>query len=120
MGIWQNFRIVDCTKASAAVLGTDHPNFLEGQAAAAANSHDLFESELVTVGVAGLALDRLSATHAHYFGGGFERLVGKKLRAFVTERFDFDEKAGMVKAKPKLINVIRKREARDLIDEEHM
>mmetsp|Transcript_24111 Transcript_24111/g.43918 ORF Transcript_24111/g.43918 Transcript_24111/m.43918 type:complete len:227 (-) Transcript_24111:152-832(-) len=116
--IWQSFRIKDCTKVSAAVLGTEHPEFCEGKEAAAGNSAELFETELIPAGATGLPLSRLSSIHAHYFGGGFERVVGMKLRAFVTERYDYDEKTGRAKASPKLLNALRKAEARELIKEE--
>jgi len=116
--IWQNFRISDCTKANAAVLGTDHPGYVEGKEAAAGNSIDLFESLLIPAGVSGVALEKLSSVHSHYFGGGFEKLVGTKLRKFVTERYDYDETTGRVKASANILNRNRKREARELIDEE--
>lgn len=116
--IWQNFRIVECAKANAAVLGTDHPDFVEGKDAAAANSAELFEGELLNAGVSGVPLTRLSSVHAHYFGGGFEKVVGKKLRQFVSERYEYDDKTGRVKAPAKLLNALRKIEARELIHEE--
>mmetsp|Transcript_82367 Transcript_82367/g.191285 ORF Transcript_82367/g.191285 Transcript_82367/m.191285 type:complete len:223 (+) Transcript_82367:62-730(+) len=116
--IWQNFRIVDCTKANAMVLGTDHPAFVEGPTAAAGNSAELFETQLFPSGVGGIALDRLSAVHAHYFGGGFERIVGCKLRKFVADRYEYDEKTGRVRAPAKMLNKLRKAEARELLQEE--
>jgi len=116
--IWQNFRIMDCKKVNATVLGTDHPDFCEGKEAAAANSAELFETELIEAGNSGLALERLSSTHAHYFGSGFERVVGKKLRAFVSEKFEYDDKTGRARASAKMLNVLRKQEARGLIHEQ--
>eukprot|EP00406_Dinophysis_acuminata_P008181 CAMPEP_0179238428 /NCGR_PEP_ID=MMETSP0797-20121207/14943_1 /TAXON_ID=47934 /ORGANISM="Dinophysis acuminata, Strain DAEP01" /LENGTH=309 /DNA_ID=CAMNT_0020945725 /DNA_START=60 /DNA_END=987 /DNA_ORIENTATION=- len=116
--IWQNFRIIECTKANAYVLGTDHPDFCEGRDAAAGNSAELFESELFPAGNAGLKLERLSTIHSHYFGGGFERVVGKKLRQFVSERFVYDEKTGKVVAQAKVLTALRKIEARELIQDE--
>jgi len=116
--IWQNFRIIDCTKATATVLGTDHPEFCEGKEAASGNSQELFETQLFEAGVAGLALERLSSTHAHYFGSGFERVVGKKLRAFVQDKFVYDEKTGRVKASAKMLNALRRVEARGLVQEQ--
>lgn len=116
--IWQHFRIKNCTKVTAAVLGTDHPEFAEGKDAAAGNSAELFESELIPAGPVGLPLSRLSAIHAHYFGGGFERVVGKKLRQFVQERYEYDEKSGKAKASAKLLDRLRRVEAKELIREE--
>lgn len=116
--IWQHFRIHDCTKASAYVLGTEHPQFCEGKEAAAGNSAELFESELYNAGIKGVSVDRLSLVYSHYFGSGFERVVGQKLRAFVKERFDYDDATGMVKASSKVIDGLRKIEARGLMNEE--
>mmetsp|Transcript_58464 Transcript_58464/g.131722 ORF Transcript_58464/g.131722 Transcript_58464/m.131722 type:complete len:230 (+) Transcript_58464:72-761(+) len=116
--IWQNFRVIDCTTANAAVLGSEHPGFLEGKDAAAGNSEELFEGQLFTAGVSGLALDRLSACHAHYFGGGFEKLVGCKLRKFVVDRYEYDEKTGRVRAPAKMLSKLRRSEARELVAEE--
>mmetsp|Transcript_10643 Transcript_10643/g.28920 ORF Transcript_10643/g.28920 Transcript_10643/m.28920 type:complete len:224 (-) Transcript_10643:70-741(-) len=116
--IWQNFRILDCVQANAMVLGTDHPGFLEGKEAAAENSGELFDAQLFPAGVGGFALDRLSSIHSHYFGSGFERVVGVKLRQFVSERYLYDEKTGTVKAHAKMLNKLRKAEARELIEEE--
>jgi len=116
--IWQNFRVKNCTSAHAVVLGTDHPEFAEGKDAAAQNSQELFENELYQAGIAGVALDRLCTVHSHYFGGGFEKIVGKKLRQFVKEKFDFDDKAGRAKAPTKMLNVLRRQEARSLVAEE--
>ncbi|CAK9061792.1 Uncharacterized protein SCF082_LOCUS32313 [Durusdinium trenchii] len=79
--VWQNFRIKDCTSANAMVLGTEHPEFIEGQEAAAANTVDLFDSmELYPAGVVGVPLERLATVHGHYFGSGFEKTVGRQLR----------------------------------------
>mmetsp|Transcript_33030 Transcript_33030/g.71900 ORF Transcript_33030/g.71900 Transcript_33030/m.71900 type:complete len:174 (-) Transcript_33030:86-607(-) len=116
--IWQNFRIRDGTAVNAFVIGEAHPDWIEGKEAAAANSAELFEGELFSSGVAGVHVDRLSSMHSHYFGGGFEKCVGKKLRAFVKERYEYDEKTGMVKAPTKLLTALRKMEARGLIEEE--
>eukprot|EP00405_Crypthecodinium_cohnii_P004825 CAMPEP_0194762004 /NCGR_PEP_ID=MMETSP0323_2-20130528/14597_1 /TAXON_ID=2866 ORGANISM="Crypthecodinium cohnii, Strain Seligo" /NCGR_SAMPLE_ID=MMETSP0323_2 /ASSEMBLY_ACC=CAM_ASM_000346 /LENGTH=227 /DNA_ID=CAMNT_0039683991 /DNA_START=117 /DNA_END=800 /DNA_ORIENTATION=- len=116
--IWQNFKILEPTKATAVVLGSDHPDYAEGKDAAAANSAALFETELIPAGPAGVPLERLSTIHSHYFGSGFEKAVGKKLRQFVTEKFEYDEATKRAKAPPKLLNVLRKREARELINEE--
>merc|ERR1712190_602209 len=41
-----------------------------------------------------------------------------KLRKFVTDRYEYDEKSGRVKASDKVLNRRRKLEARNLIDEE--
>mmetsp|Transcript_18503 Transcript_18503/g.36294 ORF Transcript_18503/g.36294 Transcript_18503/m.36294 type:complete len:249 (+) Transcript_18503:92-838(+) len=116
--IWQNFRIQDCTKANAMVLGTDHPDFLEGKEAAAGNSAELFEDSLFPAGVAGVALEKLSSVHSHYFGSGFEKVVGKKLRAFVSDRYEYDEKTGRVKAPTKMLSKLRRTEARELVQDE--
>merc|ERR1712129_268569 len=116
--IWQNFRVQDCTKANAMVLGTDHPDFLESKEAAAGNSAELFEDSLFPAGVAGVALEKLSSVHSHYFGSGFEKVVGKKLRAFVSDRYEYDEKTGRVRASAKMLNALRKMEARELVAEE--
>ncbi|OLP96488.1 hypothetical protein AK812_SmicGene21259 [Symbiodinium microadriaticum] len=117
--VWQNFRIKDCTTANAMVLGTEHPDFIEGFDAAAANTVELFETmELVPAGAAGVPLDRLASVHGHYFGSGFEKTVGKKLRQFCIERFEYDDRMRRVKASNKVIAAIRKVEARDLIQEE--
>eukprot|EP00441_Pelagodinium_beii_P043211 CAMPEP_0197650208 /NCGR_PEP_ID=MMETSP1338-20131121/30800_1 /TAXON_ID=43686 ORGANISM="Pelagodinium beii, Strain RCC1491" /NCGR_SAMPLE_ID=MMETSP1338 /ASSEMBLY_ACC=CAM_ASM_000754 /LENGTH=225 /DNA_ID=CAMNT_0043224561 /DNA_START=56 /DNA_END=733 /DNA_ORIENTATION=- len=117
--VWQNFRIQDATKASAMVLGTEHPDWCEGREAAAGNSVELFETtELFPAGPLGVPLDRLSAIHAHYFGSGFEKTIGKKLREFCTEKFEYDEKTRRVKASAKVLNALRKVEARDLVAEE--
>jgi len=115
--IWQTFRIVNCTKVNAVVLGTDHPDFCEGKEAAAGNSAELFETELIPAGQNGVKLERLSSVHTHYFGGGFERIVGQKLRAFVEERYDYDTTAGKAKASTKLLNALRKLEAREIVGE---
>ncbi|CAE7562209.1 unnamed protein product [Symbiodinium sp. CCMP2592] len=117
--VWQNFRIKDCTTANAMVLGTEHPDFIEGFDAAAANTVELFETmELVPAGAAGVPLDRLASVHGHYFGSGFEKTVGKKLRQFCIDRFEYDDRMRRVKASNKVIAAIRKVEARDLIQEE--
>lgn len=116
--IWQNFRIHNCTKADAVVLGTEHPEFCEGRAAAAGNSEELFETELFPAGPSGVPLQRLSTIHSYYFGGGFEKSVGVKLRAFVTQRYEYDEKTGRVKAKAKVLTALRKMEARELVADE--
>lgn len=116
--IWQNFRIENCTKASAIVLGTEHQNFLEGKEAAAANSAELFETELINAGGTGVALEKLSSIHAHYFGSGFERVVGKKLRNFVDERYNLDSKTGIASVSERLLGALRKREAKELMQEE--
>jgi len=117
--IWQNFRIVDCTKATAAVLGTDHPKFCEGKEAAAENAQELFETELFSAsGGGGVPIDRLSTMYSHYFGAGFERVVGKRLREFCQERFEYDDKTGRVKASAKVLTALRKGEARELLSEE--
>jgi len=116
--IWQNFRVLDCTKANATVLGTDHPDFLEGKEAAAGNSAELFEDNLFPAGVAGVALEKLSSVHSHYFGSGFEKVVGKKLRAFVSDRYEYDEKTGRVRAPAKMLAKLRKTEARELVQDE--
>jgi len=113
--IWQTFRIVDCTKSSAVVLGTDHPDFAEGKEAAAGNSAELFETELIPAGPHGIKLERLSSVHSHYFGGGFERIVGQKLRNFVEERYDYDTTKGTVKASVRLLNALRKLEAKEIV-----
>jgi len=113
--IWQTFRIVDCTKVSAVVLGTDHPDFAEGKEAAAGNSAELFETELIPAGPSGIKLERLSSVHSHYFGGGFERIVGVKLRNFVEERYDYDTTKGTVKASVRLLNALRKLEAKEIV-----
>ncbi|CAJ1351579.1 unnamed protein product [Effrenium voratum] len=117
--VWQNFRIKDCTTANATVLGTEHPDFIEGNEAAAANTVELFETmELYPAGIDGVPLDRLASIHAHYFGSGFEKCVGKKLRAFCTERFEYDDRSRKVRASNKVLTAMRKVEARDLIVEE--
>mmetsp|Transcript_81044 Transcript_81044/g.99298 ORF Transcript_81044/g.99298 Transcript_81044/m.99298 type:complete len:226 (-) Transcript_81044:69-746(-) len=117
--VWQNFRIKDCTTANAMVLGTEHPDFIEGHEAAAANTTELFEvMELYPAGVAGVSLDRLAQVHGHYFGGGFEKTVGKKLRQFCIEKFEYDDRTRKVKASQKVLNAMRKVEARDLVVEE--
>jgi len=116
--IWQNFRILNCTKTNAAVLGTGHPDYCEGKEAAGQNTQDLFETVLFPAGVAGVALEKLSSTHSHYFGSGFEKVVGKKLRAFVSDRFEYDDKTGKVRASNKMLAALRKLEARDLVDEQ--
>jgi len=113
--IWQTFRIRDCTKVSAVVLGTDHKDYLEGKEAAAGNSAELFESELIPAGPAGVKLERLSSVHSHYFGGGFERIVGIKLRKFVEDRYDYDTVKGTVKASVRLLNALRKLEAKEIV-----
>ncbi|CAE7557618.1 unnamed protein product [Symbiodinium natans] len=96
--VWQNFRIKDCTTANSVVLGTEHPDFIEGSAAAAANAAELFETlELVPAGAAGVPLDHLASLHGRYFGGGFEETVGKRLREFCIERFEYDERQRRVK-----------------------
>lgn len=115
--IWQTFRIKDCTKVTAVVLGTEHPEFCEGKEAAAGNSQELFESELIPEGTRGLKLDRLSSTHSHYFGGGFERCVGVKLRAFCEDKFEYDSSKGMVKAPAKLLNVLRRMEQKEIAND---
>merc|ERR1719440_213439 len=107
----------DRSSRSQRVLGTDHPDFCEGKEAAAGNSAELFETELIPAGQHGLKLERLSSVHSHYFGGGFERIVGQKLRAFVEERYDYDTAAGKVKASTKLLNALRKLEAREIVGE---
>eukprot|EP00401_Gymnodinium_catenatum_P069230 CAMPEP_0117554550 /NCGR_PEP_ID=MMETSP0784-20121206/50813_1 /TAXON_ID=39447 /ORGANISM="" /LENGTH=176 /DNA_ID=CAMNT_0005351721 /DNA_START=86 /DNA_END=613 /DNA_ORIENTATION=- len=117
--IWQNFRIRDGTGTNGYVLGEAHPNFVEGKEAAAGNSAELFESELYQ-SPSGVHVDRLSNIHAHYFGGGFEKIVGLKLRAFVKEKYEYDEKTGVVKAPMKMLNALRKLEARNLIEEEKL
>lgn len=116
--VWQNFRVKNCTSAHAVVLGSDHPEFVEGKDAAAQNSQELFENELYQAGVAGVALERLCTVHSHYFGGGFEKIVGKKLRQFAKDKFDFDDKTGRAKAPTKMLNVLRRQEARSLVAEE--
>ena len=59
------------------VLGTEHPEFIEGFEAASANTVELFETmELYPAGVDGVQLDRLATLHTHYFGSGFEKTVG--------------------------------------------
>eukprot|EP00434_Breviolum_minutum_P024468 symbB.v1.2.021609.t1/scaffold1868.1/size97867/3 len=117
--VWQNFRIKDCTTANALVLGTEHPDFIEGHDAAAANTVELFEVlELYPAGVLGVGLDRLAQIHTHYFGGGFEKTVGKKLRQFCIEKFEYDDRTRKVKASQKVLNAMRKAEARDLVVEE--
>eukprot|EP00927_Polykrikos_kofoidii_P080018 TRINITY_DN76880_c0_g1_i1.p2 TRINITY_DN76880_c0_g1~~TRINITY_DN76880_c0_g1_i1.p2 ORF type:complete len:177 (+),score=44.41 TRINITY_DN76880_c0_g1_i1:77-607(+) len=116
--IWQNFRMIEGTGTRGYVLGEAHPGFLEGKEAAAANSAELFETELFVAGPRGVHVDRLSNMHSHYFGGGFEKCVGKKLRDFLKSRYEYNEKTGMVTAPPKLINAMRKLEVRDLLDEE--
>eukprot|EP00930_Biecheleria_cincta_P010331 TRINITY_DN11238_c1_g1_i1.p1 TRINITY_DN11238_c1_g1~~TRINITY_DN11238_c1_g1_i1.p1 ORF type:complete len:225 (-),score=61.69 TRINITY_DN11238_c1_g1_i1:49-723(-) len=117
--IWQNFRIKDCTKVSAVVLGTEHPEFCEGREAASANSEELFNTvELLPAGPTGVPLDRLSSIHAHYFGCGFEKAVGSKLRQFCEEHFEYDAKTRRVKALAQVLNKIRKMEARELVAEE--
>lgn len=72
-----------------------------------------FETELIPEGGRGVKLERLSQIHSHYFGGGFERIVGVKLRAFVQERYEYVD--GSVKAPVKLLNALRKAEARELV-----
>ncbi|CAL1137713.1 unnamed protein product [Cladocopium goreaui] len=110
--VWQNFRIKDCTTANAMVLGTEHPEFIEGHEAAAANTVELFEiMELYPAGVAGVSLDRLAQVHGHYFGSGFEKTVGKKLRQFCIEKFEYDDRTRKVKASQKVLNAMRKVEA---------
>mmetsp|Transcript_33908 Transcript_33908/g.97590 ORF Transcript_33908/g.97590 Transcript_33908/m.97590 type:complete len:228 (-) Transcript_33908:96-779(-) len=116
--IWQNFRITNCTKTNAAVLGTAHPDYCEGKEAASLNTQDLFETVLFPAGVSGVALEKLSSTHAHYFGSGFEKVVGKKLRVFVSERFEYDEKTAKARASNKMLAALRKLEARDLVVEQ--
>merc|ERR1719387_570249 len=116
--IWQNFRIKDCTKANALVLGTDHPDYLEGKEAAAGNSQELFEQELIESGNKGVAVERLLTLHTHYFGGGFEKVVGTKLKAFLQEKFQVDDAKKMVKISTKLLDAIRMKEARSLLEEE--
>eukprot|EP00913_Durusdinium_trenchii_P016074 g15108.t1 len=102
------------------VLGTEHPEFIEGQEAAAANTVDLFDSmELYPAGVVGVPLERLATVHGHYFGSGFEKTVGKKLRQFCIEKFEYDDRTKKVRLSAKLLNAMRKNEARDLIKEEH-
>mmetsp|Transcript_82715 Transcript_82715/g.149194 ORF Transcript_82715/g.149194 Transcript_82715/m.149194 type:complete len:332 (+) Transcript_82715:95-1090(+) len=116
--IWQNFRIKDCTKATAVVLGTDSADFVEGKEAALANTKELFETELFPAGSVGVPLERLSSIHAHYFGAGFEKVVGVKLRKFITDNFEYDDKGTRVKASLKVLNALRKMEARELVAEE--
>mmetsp|Transcript_40864 Transcript_40864/g.73819 ORF Transcript_40864/g.73819 Transcript_40864/m.73819 type:complete len:172 (-) Transcript_40864:114-629(-) len=116
--IWQNFRLRDGTGVNAMILGEDHPEFCEGKEAASRNSVELFDQELFNAGPAGVHVDRLSNIHSHYFGGGFERVVGKRLRAFVKEKYDYDEKTGMVKADPKALNALRRLEVRQIQEEE--
>jgi len=116
--IWQKFRIRNGTTAVASVLGDLHPDFLEGQEAAQMNTAELFESELISASVAGLPMGRLATVHSHYFGVGFERSVGKRLRQFVSERYEYDEKTGRVKAPAKILEALRKMEARELLREE--
>jgi len=65
-----------------------------------------------------LGSDTTESVHSHYFGGGFERVVGKKLRQFVAEHFEYDDKAGRVKAPAKVLNALRRIETRDLLHEE--
>jgi len=113
--IWQTFRIKDCTKVTAVVLGTDHPEFAEGKEAAAGNSAELFETELIPAGPKGVKIERLSSDHSHYFGGGFERIVGQKLRGFVEERYEYN--GGTVKASDRLLNALRKLEAKEIVGE---
>eukprot|EP00933_Yihiella_yeosuensis_P065755 TRINITY_DN69726_c0_g1_i1.p1 TRINITY_DN69726_c0_g1~~TRINITY_DN69726_c0_g1_i1.p1 ORF type:complete len:227 (-),score=54.24 TRINITY_DN69726_c0_g1_i1:142-822(-) len=115
--LWQNFRVVNGSKANATVLGTEHADYLEGRDAAAANSKELFETELFN-SPNGVPLERLSTIHSHYFGSGFEKVVGVKLRLFVTSNFDFDDKTKKVKPSLKVVNALRKMEARDLVADE--
>mmetsp|Transcript_17590 Transcript_17590/g.40884 ORF Transcript_17590/g.40884 Transcript_17590/m.40884 type:complete len:174 (-) Transcript_17590:107-628(-) len=112
--IWQNFRLRDGTGVNAMVMGEESPDFCEGKEAAAANTVELFDSELFNAGAKGVHVDRLSNVHSYYFGGGFERVVGKKLRAFIKEKYEYDEKTGVVKANTKLLNAMRKREVKDI------
>eukprot|EP00928_Gymnodinium_smaydae_P091596 TRINITY_DN75325_c0_g1_i1.p2 TRINITY_DN75325_c0_g1~~TRINITY_DN75325_c0_g1_i1.p2 ORF type:complete len:181 (+),score=49.21 TRINITY_DN75325_c0_g1_i1:122-664(+) len=116
--LWQNFRIVNGTGVNATVLGQYHPGYLEGKEAAAGNTAELFEEQLFAAGPKGVHVDRLSNVHSHYFGGGFEKIVGQKLRAFVKEKYEYDDKTGVVRAPAKLLNAMRKMEARSLIVEE--
>eukprot|EP00933_Yihiella_yeosuensis_P004873 TRINITY_DN109275_c0_g1_i1.p1 TRINITY_DN109275_c0_g1~~TRINITY_DN109275_c0_g1_i1.p1 ORF type:complete len:253 (+),score=70.69 TRINITY_DN109275_c0_g1_i1:78-761(+) len=115
--LWQNFRVVNGSKANAIVLGTEHDDFVEGRDAAAANSKELFETELFAK-PDGVPLERLSTVHSHYFGSGFEKVVGSKLRQFVSQNFDLDEKTKKVKPSMQVVNALRKREARDLLEAE--
>jgi len=116
--IWQNFRIQEPTKVTAVVLGTEHPEFCEGKDAAQGNAKELFETELFPAGAAGVPLERLSTVFSHYFAVGFERCVGLRLRQFVTQHFEHDDKTGRAKASPKLLAAMRKTEARALVAEE--
>ncbi|CAK9049743.1 unnamed protein product [Durusdinium trenchii] len=89
--VWQNFRIKDCTSANAMVLGTEHPEFIEGQEAAAANTVDLFDSmELYPAGVVGTSLKRLECRHGPLLTGhGFlsEFASSPTLRRSATRTF---------------------------------
>merc|ERR1719272_2345560 len=99
------------------VLGEVHPEFKEGKEAAQANSAELFETQLFA-NASGVALEKLSGVHSHYFGCGFEKAVGKKLRQFINELYEVDEKTGRVLAPAKMLNALRRKEAAGLIAEE--
>eukprot|EP00929_Paragymnodinium_shiwhaense_P031027 TRINITY_DN17475_c0_g1_i1.p1 TRINITY_DN17475_c0_g1~~TRINITY_DN17475_c0_g1_i1.p1 ORF type:complete len:180 (-),score=75.31 TRINITY_DN17475_c0_g1_i1:185-724(-) len=115
--IWQNFRIHNGTSSDPKVLGEEHPDYCEGKEAAQGNTSELFDSELLDAGLSGVHVDRLAKIHSHWFGSGFEKSVGKKLRQFVKDKYEYDEKTGLVKAQTKMINAMRKMEAREIIGE---
>lgn len=113
--ILQHFRVKDL-RGNGVVMGENCGDFLEGRLAAIANTEELFDGELLSAGSKGILIEKLSQTHVHYFGGGFANIIGKKIRAFVKERYQLDERTGLLKAKQKDLDDSRTLEAMRIVE----